>query len=152
MRSPSPALYDDAYEFEYAKAYYLKKEKNHQAVIISSGHAVLESLSAAELLAAEGIPVSVADMPSYDSGFLKDAAGSGVLFVFVEQNNGLLFDLFSRDVLKNQISLRPKQVTALNTRDAQDKLRFIQSGSYEQLIEALGLRAVDIVSVIKKLR
>lgn len=151
MRNPSPALYDETYEFEYAKAYYLQEEKNHQALIVSSGHAVLESLSAAELLTTEGIPVSVADMPSYDGDFLRDAAKSGVFMVFVEQNNGLLFDLFSRDILKKNIPLRQNQVTALNVRDERDKLRFIQSGSYEQMIEALGLRAVDIVSVVRKL-
>ncbi|MDR2630889.1 MAG: hypothetical protein LBC60_08215 [Spirochaetaceae bacterium] len=152
MRSPSPVLYDDDYEFEYERAYYLREEKNHEALIVSSGHAVLESLAAAELLAKEEISVSVADMPSYDGAFLRAAAENGVFMIFVEQNNGLIFDLFSRDVLKKRISLGKNQVTALNTRDVWDRLRFIQSGSYEQLIGALGLTAGDIASAVRKLR
>lgn len=151
MRNPSPVLYEDDYEFEYAKAYYLQEEKNHQALIVSSGHAVLECLAAARLLTQEGIPISVVDMPSYDGEFLRDTVKSGVFMIFVEQNNGLLFDLFSHDVLKKQIPLGQNQVTALNTRDVQDKLRFIQSGSYKQLITALGLGAEDIVSLVRKL-
>ncbi|MDR1863347.1 MAG: hypothetical protein LBQ67_05435 [Treponema sp.] len=151
MRSPSPALYDADYEFEYGKGCFLRREDEPKAVIISSGHGVLEALSAAELLAQEGILVSVVDMPSYDSDIPKDFAAKGIPVVFAEQNNGALFDAFSRDVLKKHIPLRPGQAAAVNTRGEGDKLCFIQSGSYRQIIEALGLGAENIADVIKKL-
>jgi transketolase len=151
MRSPSPALYDKDYEFEYGKGHLLRQEEKPKAVIISSGHAVLESLKAAELLAGENIPVSVADMPSYDGGLLGDLAKTGIYLLFAEQNNGALFDRFSRDIQKRKIPVRPGQIIAMNTRDREDELHFIQSGSYEQIIEALGLTAADIFSVVKQL-
>ncbi|GHV90734.1 hypothetical protein AGMMS50268_12370 [Spirochaetia bacterium] len=151
MRSPSSALYDDDFEFEYGKGYFLREEKGHKAALISSGHAVLESLAAAGLLAKDGIPVSVIDMPSYDGGLLQGLVESGVPLLFAEQNNGALFDRFSRDALKKQLSAKPGQIIALNARDTQDKLRFIQSGSYGQIIEGLGLRAEDIAAAVKKI-
>jgi transketolase len=151
MRNPSPALYDANYEFEYGKGYLLHQVEKPKAALVSSGHAVLESLKAAELLAKENIPVSVVDMPSYDGVLLRDLAGTGTFLIFAEQNNGALFDQFSRDVLKRKIPIRSGQIIAMNTRGREDELRFIQSGSYEQIIEAMGLTAGDIFRSVRQL-
>ncbi|MDR3138389.1 MAG: hypothetical protein LBT95_01815 [Treponema sp.] len=148
MRNPSPALYDPGYLFEYGKGYFLRRERDPQGVIVSSGHGVIEALAAAELLSQRGLGVSVVDMPSYDGELLGNLIEGGVKILFAEQNNGALFDRFSRDALKRGLSLRAGQVRALNTRDSGDGLRFIQSGSYPQLIKALGLRAEDIAAAL----
>ncbi|MDR2103452.1 MAG: hypothetical protein LBP42_05035 [Treponema sp.] len=148
MRNPSPALYGPDYLFEYGKGYFLRREKDSRGVIISSGHGVIEALAAAELLSQRGFAVSVVDMPSYDGELLGNLCGGGQKILFAEQNNGALFDQFSRDALKRGLPLQPGQVRALNTRDSGDGLRFIQSGSYPQLIKALGLTAEDIASAL----
>lgn len=149
MRGPSPALYGSDYVFTYGKGFFLRECKDARAVIVSSGHGVLEALSAADMLQKEGIPASVVDMPSYDGGLLRQLAASDAVLLFAEQNNGALFDRFSRDLLHSRFLCQPKNVLQLSTRDKDYRLRFIQSGTYEQLIEALGLTARDIAATVK---
>jgi transketolase len=150
MRNPTPALYGSGYEFEYGKASFLRGGKEAGVAIISSGHAVHESLAAADLLERDGIEAAVADMPSYDGGLLRELAEGGATLLFAEQNNGMLLDRFGHDALLKQIPLRAGQVRALNARGARDELRFIQSGSYEQLVEGLGLAAKDIALAVRR--
>jgi transketolase C-terminal domain/subunit len=151
MRNASPALYPEDYEFEYGKAQLVRREKDARIVIVSSGHGVIEALRAAELLSGDGIPVSVADMPSYDGAFLRDAVRDGQSILFAEQNNGALYDRWCRDIVRHGISLKVAQITAMNTRDADDNLRFIQSGTYDQIAEALDLSAPRIADAVKRL-
>lgn len=150
MRNPSRVLYGPDYVFAYEKGYFLRGTENAEAVIISSGHGVLEALSAAELLDAEGLQVSVADMPSYDGELLRKLCASGTLLVFAEQNNGALFDRFSRDLLKRRFPCDLNNIITLNTRDGEDRLQFIQSGTYGQLIRELGLTDRDIAAAVKR--
>jgi transketolase len=151
MRSPSPALYDADFEFEYGKGYYLRKAPSPKAVLVSSGHGVLEALAAADLLEAAAFPVSVVDMPSYDAVLLRTIAESKIPLVFAEQNNGALFDSFGRDALKKDMALKKGAVHALNTRDRNDELQFIQSGSYEQIADALGLSGEKIARYVQEM-
>ncbi|MFA9381960.1 MAG: transketolase C-terminal domain-containing protein, partial [Acetanaerobacterium sp.] len=130
MRSPSPALYAPDYEFAYGKGNFLRRADNAKAVVISSGHGVLEALSAAELLDNEGVAVSIVDMPSYDGQLLRELAASGAVLLFAEQNNGALLDRFSRDLLTDRFPCDLKKVLHLNTRDREERLQFIQSGTY----------------------
>lgn len=152
MRNPSPVLYGDDYKFNYGKGYFLREAINPAAVIVSSGHGVLEALSAAELLHDEGVEVSVVDLPSYDQQLLRKLAESGTALVFAEQNNGAWFDRFSRDIIKQSIPCDRNKILGLNTRDRQDRLQFIQSGTYDQLIKELGLTPADIAKTVKGIR
>ena len=149
MRNPSPVLYESDYTFSYGKAYYLKTADHPKAVIVSSGHGVVEALAAADLLEKENLTVSVLDMPSYDEKILMELCSAGVHILFAEQNNGALFDKFSRSLAEKSFSCDREKIHALNTQNADKQLRFIQSGSYSQLIEALGLSAESIAASIK---
>lgn len=149
MRNPSKALYDSDYEFTFGKGYFLRKAEAAKAVVISSGHGVTEALAAAELLHSEGIEVSIVDMPSYDGDLLKELAAGGSVLLFAEQNNGALFDRFSHDLLSHKFMCDTKKVMHLNTRDKEDRLQFIQSGTYDQLISELGLTAQDIARTVR---
>jgi len=149
MRNPSPALYGPDYKFTYGKGYFLRKAENPNAVVISSGHGVQEALSAAELLHNEGVEVSVIDMPSYDGELLRELAASNTTLLFAEQNNGALFDHFSRELVKHKFSCDLHKVMHLSTRDKEDRMQFIQSGTYGQLIKELGLTAQDIARTVK---
>ena len=151
MRNPSPILYPADYEFAYGKATMLRQANNAKAVIVSSGHGVLEALEAADLLAKDGIAVSVLDMPSYDSETLRALAASGVNIIFAEQNNGAWFDLFSRDLLANRFACNLNKVHQLSTKNADGTLRFIQSGTYGQLVKELGLSAGCIANLVRGL-
>ena len=137
MRNASPALYDADFSFEYEKGYFLRGNEECEKIIVSSGHGVLEALAAADLLAKDG--VAVVDMPSYDSALLRKLAEGGRSILFAEQNNGWLFDCFSRDCVRDNFQCDNKKIKQISTRDQKNKLQFIQSGTYEQLIAALGL-------------
>jgi len=142
MRNASPALYAPGFEFEYGKGYLLKRPEGARAAVVSSGHGVTEALKAASLLEAEGVPVAVVDMPSYDGALLHQLLGRMPVLI-AEQNNGWLYDQLCRE--------RPQgALLRLNVRDARDRLRFVQSGSYEQLIEHLGLGPKSIAQAVRR--
>ena len=149
MRNAAPVLYPADYRFAYGEAVMLRRAKNAKAVVITSGHGVAEALTAAEALAKEGIAVSVLDMASYDSKTLQELAASGVHMLFAEQNNGAWFDMFSRDLLRNHFPCDIAKVHQLSAKNADGSLRFIQSGTYEQIVDALGLSATHIADLIR---
>jgi len=139
LRYGSPALYDYDYHFEFGRGNYLYGNDNSDVVIVSSGHGVLEALSAAELLKSDGVYVAVIDMPSYDSELLKALAEKGKVIIFAEQNNGWLFDNFCRDSMQNHFVFDNKKIHQICVLDEKNSPQFIQSGTYEQLTEVLGL-------------
>lgn len=149
MRNPSRVLYGPDFQFEYGKGYYLKNPADSRAVIVSSGHGVLEALEAAELLEKESIPVKVLDMPSFDSGILEELLQKGTPILFAEQNNGALFNQFSQYVLQQHISCDASRITQLSTLTPDYHLQFIQSGTYSELVHACGLDAQNIANTIK---
>ncbi len=149
MRNPSRVLYSPDFQFEYGKGYYLKNPADSRAVIVSSGHGILEALEAADLLEKEGIPVKVLDMPSFDSEILDELLQQGTPILFAEQNNGALFNQFSRHLLQHHISCDTGKIHQLSTLTADHQLQFIQSGTYSQLAHAFGLDAGNIADTIK---
>lgn len=152
MRNKSRVLYGPDYRFEYGKGQYLRNPERKDLVIVSSGHGVLEALDAAELLEREsGISAAVADLPSFDPELLSAAAAAGTPLVFAEQNNGALFDAFARHALRNGVAVAPDRVARLSATELDGRLRFIQSGTYGELVRELGLAPADIAAAARKL-
>jgi transketolase len=149
MRNKSKVLYSSDFKFEYGKGYYLRQGPSSCPVIISSGHGVLEALSAADLLEKDGIFVSVLDMPSCDLELFRELASSSRLVLFAEQNNGSLFNCFSQYVLQNHISFDINQIRQISTLTTGNQPQFIQSGTYSQLIQALELSPDAIAQKLK---
>jgi len=149
LRYASPALYDHNYRFEYGKGNFQYGDENSDVVIISSGHGVLEAISAAEFLRSDGISIAVVDMPSYDSGLLKCLAESGKVIIFAEQNNGWLFNNFCQDSAQNHFKYDNRKLHQICVHDKKTGPQYIQSGTYEQLIEALGLAPKSLRERVK---
>ena len=116
-------------------------------ILIAEDEVMLREV-AAEMLENEGIGVSVVDMPSYDGDLLRAIAASGSILLFVEQNNGALYDQFCRDCVRLRFNFSIEKIYSLNVRDNGGNLRFIQSGTYDELVTALGLTANDIAMLI----
>lgn len=148
MRNPAPALYGEDFRFEYGKGYWLKRPDGAAWAVVSSGHGVAEALGAAE----DFPDVAVIDMPSYDGALLRELLDGGATLLFAEQNNGRLYDAFTRDVMANGPIPEFGRIHKLNTRDPQDRLRFIQSGTYEELVRELNLSAEKIARYIRQSR
>jgi transketolase len=151
MRNASPVLYDSSYIFEYGKGYFLRGGEDSIAAVVTSGHGVLEAITAAEILEKDGISVAVIDMPSYDSELLGRLVQADKTILFAEQNNGWLFDTFSRDCLQNQLAINTSKILQLSTRDNYNRLQFIQSGTYEQIRDVLSLCPDSIALKLKSM-
>lgn len=150
MRNATLPVYGAGYSFEYGKAYPLTGCPNPVATIISSGHGVQEVLEAGRMLTAQGIPIAVVDMPSYDMGYLCELAKTSAAVLVYEQNNGYIFNKLARDIAMGNVSA-DQRIATMNTRDKNDRLQFIQSGTYSQILSALSLTAQDICTKIKAL-
>jgi transketolase C-terminal domain/subunit len=148
MRAASPVLYGEDYRFEFGKSWTLRGGEDAQAVIVTSGRAVHEALSAADECAKRQVAVQVIDMPSVDEEALARLAASGKLIVFAEQNNGFLWQNHARMALRRRCS--PGKAIAINALDKEGKPQFIHSGLYEELTEAFGLSARKIADTITK--
>lgn len=149
MRNKADVLYTEDFEFEYNRGYYLRDAGEDSSVIISSGHGVTEALVAAEILKKEGIAASVLDMPSFDHNKLRDLVRSKRMLIFAEQNNGALYDRFCKMVVQEHLVCDFSKVQQLSTLTKDNEAQFIQSGTYPQLIKALGLTPKDIANKIK---
>jgi transketolase len=152
MRTESAVLYGSDVEFSFAKGYTLRRSDKDRAVIISSGRAVHEALSAAAICSQRGFEVGVVDMPSVDSQLLIELCNTGKLLVFAEQNNGYLLQKFfkvlyrSRDQVDAQAL---KRVVAINTLDANGLPQFIHSATYEELTAAFGMTPEAIADTVE---
>ncbi|MCX7027148.1 MAG: transketolase [Spirochaetes bacterium] len=150
MRNKSKVLYGPDFRFEFGKGYYLKKSTHSKAVIISSGHGVLEALAAADMLAKnDDIEVDVLDMPSYDYCLFESLAQEKLPLVFAEQNNGALLNKFAQHMFQERIPCDQRRILHLSALTPENQLQFIQSGTYQELIGALSLRPEDIAAAIK---
>lgn len=153
MRTESAVLYAGDYEFSYGKAARLSHPEQEQAVIISSGRGVHEALAAAEILARNGIPAGVVDMPSVDEHMMMELAASGELLVFAEQNNGYLRRNFLEVLYRRRNSVAAdvlKRVLTISTLNPNGMPRFIHSATYEELIAAFGLAPEAIAHTIAR--
>lgn len=141
MRNASRPLYPEGFRFEYGKGYRLRQPEAAPLYIVTSGHAVVEALDAADALAQRGISIGVLDMPSFDGEQLAELLKKGTRLLFAEQNNGAIFDRFARFALQRRLSVDASLVRATNTLDSGLKRQFIPSGTYAELSSALALNA-----------
>lgn len=144
MRSASAILYPEPPAFEFGKGYTLREEADAQAVIVSSGRQVHESLQAADLLAQRGIAVSVIDMPSFDDRILFDALDHGKLVVLAEQNNGILYAGLQKAAFRAKRPIDPNRILALNALDRNGEPQYIHSGEYDELVTQFELSPEQI--------
>jgi transketolase len=152
MRAESAVLYAREHAFSFGKGYWLRLGEQDEAVIVSSGRAVHESLAAAAICARRGFEVGVVDMPSVDEEMLIDLGQSGRIIVFVEQNNGYLWQNFLKTLYRNRTSADTDVLTrvlTINTLDAQGKPQFIHSATYEELTAAFAMTPQAIADMVE---
>jgi len=149
MRAASPLIYDKNFEFEYAKGYILK-EKGDMA-LVSSGRGVHECLAAEKILEEKGVSAAVIDMPSFDSELLINLLDSGKKLVIVEQNNGYILQRLLQELHYRKKQANACNIFSINTCDVSGKTRFIHSGTYDELVEALGLSSLVLANFCIKI-
>jgi transketolase C-terminal domain/subunit len=149
MRTPSAVLYPSDYAFEFGKGAFVYGDRDHDAVIISSGRGVHEGIAAARQ--AGGMRIAVVDMPSIDEDLLMELSSSGKLVCLAEQNNGyILQNLLKIEFLRGRTAAQnmPRGLLAINTLTKAGRPQFIHSGTYEELTDAFGLTPARIASAI----
>jgi transketolase C-terminal domain/subunit len=151
MRDGSVVLYPDDFVFEYGKGYVLAQSPDEKAVILSSGRQAHESLAAAKLLAKEGLPVGVVDMPSVDEEVLLSLYGSGKKLILAEQNNGYILQNLLRVFHKAGHTVDFGRVIAVNTTGESMIPHYIHSGTYQELTEAYDLSPELLAEHIRSL-
>lgn len=152
MRTESAVLYRPDYEFCFGRAWRLRQSDAEQAMIVSSGRAVHEALAAAAICAKHGFEVGVVDMPSIDEDLLVELYNSGKPLIFVEQNNGYLWQNFLKVVYRSRNRIQTttfERVLMINTLDANGRPQFIHSATYEELTTAFGMTPEAIANSIK---
>ena len=107
-RTESAVIYGSDYEFSFGQGNRLRASEAEQAVIVSSGRGVHESLAAAAICSRRGFETGVVDMPSVDERLLLELCQSGKLLVFVEQNNGYLWQNFLKVLYRNRELVDPE--------------------------------------------
>jgi transketolase len=150
MRAPSSVLYGEDFTFTFGQAYVLRESPDDRAVIVTSNRGVHEALAASKLAAGQNLSIGVVDMPSLDEEKLLDLHASGTLLCFAEQNNGYILQNFLKILYRRRVSCQWNRVLAVNTLDADDRPRFIHSGTYEELLEAFGLSPAQLVRTISQ--
>jgi transketolase len=152
MRTDSAVLYPGSYQFVFGQGQRLRAGEQEQAVILSSGRGVHESLTAAKVCAQRGFEIGVVDMPSVDERLLVDLANSGKLLVFAEQNNGYLWQSFLKVLYRHREIVAPdviKRTLTINTLNADGMPQFIHSATYEELTAAFGLTPEAIAEAVE---
>ena len=152
MRTDSAVLYPGSYQFVFGQGQRLRAGEQEQAVILSSGRGVHESLTAAKVCAQRGFEIGVVDMPSVDERLLVDLANSGKLLVFAEQNNGYLWQSFLKVLYRHREIVPPdviKRTLTINTLNADGMPQFIHSATYEELTAAFGLTPEAIAEAVE---
>lgn len=152
MRTDSAVLYGAEYEFTFGKGYRLRENKDEKAVLVSAGRAVHECLAAADICSKRGFEAGVIDMPSVDDDLYVELANSGKQILFVEQNNGYLWQNFLKAVYRNREKVQPgflERVATINTLDANGRPQFIHSATYEELVAAFGMTPEVIADTLE---
>jgi transketolase C-terminal domain/subunit len=152
MRTESAVIYGSDYEFSFGRGQRLRASEEEQAVIISSGRGVHESLAAAAICSRRGFETGVVDMPSVDDRLLMELCDSGKLLVFAEQNNGYLWQNFLKVIYRNRERMNPevlKRTLTINALNADGMPQFIHSATYEELTAAFGLTPEAIADAVE---
>jgi transketolase len=152
MRTESAVLYGNDYEFAFGRAYRLRESEDEQAIIVSSGRGVHESIAAAEICSRRGFETGVVDMPSVDENLLMELCKSGKLLVFVEQNNGYLWQNFLKTLYRCHECVDPgilKRTITINTLDVDGRPQFIHSATYDELTAAFGMTPKAIADAVE---
>jgi transketolase C-terminal domain/subunit len=149
-RMPAPVLYDEHYQFDFGKASWLKRPGSPVAALVSSGRGVHEALAAAALLEKEGLAVAVVDMPSIDITTMRELAESGLHILFAEHNNGYLANAFSRAMMYENVQINITRIHRISALKANGHRRYIHSGTYPQIIKALGLDAESLAVAVRQ--
>jgi len=142
-RDPVPVLYGPDFPFTIGKAVIIREGKD--AAIIANRDLVVQSLLAAELLAAKGIDVRVIDchtIKPLDTDIILQAAGETGAIVTAEDN--IIYGGLGSAVAEVLAENRPtamKRVGVQNT--------FAESGPYHELIDKYGLSARHIVAAVE---
>jgi len=149
LRSPSNAIYEAGFNFEFGKAYYAKQSANAAATIVSSGRCVYEALDAAKKLEEQGININVLDMPSIDENAIVELYRSGKPVFIAEQNNGYLWSHFRKVLFEKETSINTQNLIAVNT-TTKGGLHYIHSGTYTELAAHYELNGAHLSEKILK--
>ncbi len=132
------------YHFEIGKAEL--RRRGNKAVIIACGVMVTEADTAAEMLAAKGIEVSVINMatikPIDEKAILEEAKKTGLVITCEEHNiKGGLGSAVSEYLSE----VHPTKVIRMGMKD-----EFGKSGTWQALMDYFGLRAKNIAETVEK--
>jgi transketolase len=144
-RPKSPIVYDSSISFDVGSSITLRD--GNDATIIACGIMVPEALSAADILANEGIKCRVIDMYSIkpiDTDAIVKAAKDTYAIVTVEEHNilGGLGSAVAEVIVENY----PCPMKRIGVMDV-----FGESGEHEELLAKYGLTARNIVDAVKAL-
>ncbi|QQY80039.1 transketolase [Keratinibaculum paraultunense] len=144
-RSKVPVIFDEDYKFEIGKG--VKLREGEDITLIATGVMVAKALSAAEILAEEGISARVINMSTIkpiDKDIIIKAAKETKGIVTIEEHTiiGGLGSAVSEVVSQES----PTYVERIGTMDT-----FGESGDGESLLEKYGLNEQNIIKKAKKI-
>lgn len=143
-RDPVPVLFDPDYPFEIGKGVTIREGKD--ATIIANRDLVVQSLVAAEILAAKGIQARVIDchtLKPLDAGLILEAAQETGAVVTAENN--VIFGGLGSAVAEVLAENSPTPMKSVGIRDV-----FTESGPYLALLEKYGLSARHIAAAVEE--
>ena len=143
-RDPVPAIFDLNYPFEIGKAVTVRDGAD--AVIFALRDLVVQSLIAAERLAAKGLDVRVIDChtlkPLDEKAVLEAAAETGAV---VTAENNVFFGGLGSAVAELLVENNPLPMKRIGVRDT-----FAESGPYLDLLDKYGLSAGHIAAAVEE--
>ncbi len=143
-RDPVPVIYSPDFPFSIGKAVIIREGKD--ASIIANRDLVVQSLLAAEYLAAKGIDVRVIDChtikPLDIEMILQAAEETGAI---VTAENNIIYGGLGSAVAEVLAENRPTVMKRVGVQDT-----FAESGPYHELIDKYGLSARHIVAAVKE--
>ena len=144
-RPKTPVIYDSAEGFPIGGSKVVRSSESDRLTIVGAGITLHEALGAADILAAEGIPVRVVDAysikPIDRDGLLRAAAETGGCLIVVEDHywEGGIGDSVL-DAVGHHAEVHKMAVRGVP-----------RSGSPEELIAAFGIDADSIVARVRQL-
>ena len=143
-RDPVPAIFDLDYPFEIGKAVTVRDGAD--AVIFALRDLVVQSLIAAEQLAAKGLDVRVIDChtlkPLDEKAVLEAAAETGAV---VTAENNVFYGGLGSAVAELLVENNPLPMKRIGVRDT-----FAESGPYLDLLDKYGLSARHIAAAVEE--
>ena len=144
-RNVSPAVFDESYFFQIGKANVLRPEGS--VTLLGYGQTIGRCLTAADMLAAQGIKCRVIEVPClkpFDNETIVNAARSSRLMVTVEDHNiiGGLGSAVIESITEAGVGV---PVYRMGMKDC-----FGQSGECEELLDYYNLRPEDICQIVSQ--